>query len=158
MTNANAAAEKSAATKNRILDPKQLLRPLSERPYAQDFSGESRTQQQFVGAADINNIVAHFQATGVDPSADRAANQQYGFASSQSFSDAMQNIAEINSAFADLPSEARQGFGNDPARWLDSMATPPPTPDEIVAPEASEEADISKETAEIPEKPKLDST
>lgn len=115
------------------------------------------TQQHFKDSCDINNIVAMFTATGIDPHAERKSKMQFGYASSQSFSEAMQNIAEINTAFAELPSQTRSDFSNDPARWLEHLATPPepeaenipqngsqePTPDPDPAPfETTNEGEI----------------
>lgn len=109
-----------------------------KRKFAQDFSGESRTQQHFTDAVDVNNIVAHFMATGIDPHAERLKNQRFGFASGQDFSQAMQNIAEINSAFALQPSEIRAEFGNDPSRWLDEITPKTPIDEPVVETPPSE--------------------
>ncbi len=126
--------------------------PSKKRPFSQDFSGESKTQQHFKDSCDVNNIVATFQATGIDPYADRIRNQKFGFANSQDFSEAMQNIAEINSRFAGLPSEIRQEFSNDPARWIDSLANPSQPDEKIVETDASE--GVSDPPDPAPEKPK----
>lgn len=119
----------------------------NNRPFSQDFSGPGKTQQHFTESADVNNIVAQFRATGIDPYAARLQQKTFGYASSQNFSDAMQNIAEINSAFAELPSAERQTHSNDPAVWLDHLAqtpTPEPLDDSIVAPTTSEELQSSE--------------
>ena len=109
-----------------------------ERKYSQDFSGETVVQQHFKQSCDVNNIVAQYQATGIDVHADRINRQTFGFASSKSYEQAAREIAEIGSAFADLPSSERSRFANDPARWIDELTTPVETPDAIVAPEALE--------------------
>lgn len=111
---------------------------MTKRPFSQDFSGESKTQQHFTESVNVNNIVRHFVQTGVDPYADRLKNQNFGYASSQDFTEAMQNIAQINTAFAELPSEERSAFGNDPARWIDHLTTPIPAVEEIDPQTASE--------------------
>ena len=90
-------------------------------------------------------------ATGLDPSADRLLTQKFGYASSQTFDEALRKTAEIKSAFAELPSETRSEFGNDPARWLDSMATPSPSPEEIVQPPATEAESPPEKPVESPE-------
>jgi len=119
-----------------------------KRPFAMDFSGESKTQQHFKDACDVNNIVAHFRATGIDPYAERLTNQHFGYASSQTFTEAMQNIAQIQTAFAELPSEERSAHQNDPATWLESLAAPPPTQEEgaspIVAPTTTPDVESSE--------------
>ena len=127
-----------------------------KRRFSQDFSGESKTQQHFKAAADVNNIVAHFRSTGIDPYAARLTTQKFGYASSQTFSDAMQNVAEINTAFEELPSSVRQSHSNDPAVWLDSLATPTPQDDPIVSPERSQEPSDSPEITDS--KGEMDST
>lgn len=111
------------------------------RKYSQDFSGNSLTQQQFRESSDVNNIVKHYETTGFDPYAARRAAQTFGFATAKSFSEAMQNVAEVESAFAELPSETRSAFANDPARWLAHTATQDKAPPEIVQEAASEAAD-----------------
>jgi len=115
----------------------------NKRPFAQDFSGESKTQQHFTESCDVNNIVAAFVSTGIDPHAERLSLQKFGYASSQDFSEAMQNVAEVQSAFAALPSETRQEFGNDPTAWIEHLATPE-SPDEII---------VESEPSEAPSEP-----
>jgi len=118
-----------------------------KRPFSIDLSGPSPTQQHFKDEADVNNIVAHYAQTGIDPYIDRLKRRTFGYATSQTFEEAMRNTAEVNSAFEDLPSEVRQGFSNDPGQWIDSMAGPPPQDETIVPPEAPEEPPIPDETA-----------
>ncbi len=124
---------------------------LSKRPFAQDFSGDTLTQQHFKDSCDVNNIVAAYQNTGIDPYADRITNQKFGYASSQSFEEALRATAEVNSAFADLPSAERSRFSNSPAQWLDHITTPEETTEEIIPPEAAQEASASPETP-VPDK------
>ena len=112
------------------------------RPYprrSQDFSANGKTQQHFKESCDVNNIVAHFTQTGIDPHADRIGKQKFGYASSQSFSEALRATAEINSAFAELPSATRAHFQNDPASWLDAQLTPEAPSEEITPPESPQE-------------------
>lgn len=45
-------------------------------------------------------------------------------------------MAEVNSAFAALPSAERAHYRNDPGAWLDAIATPPPE-DEAEVPSAA---------------------
>lgn len=110
-----------------------------KRPFSQDFSGTGKTQQHFKDSCDVNNIVAHYLSTGIDLHADRMAQKTFGYASSQDFSEAMRNVAEINSAFADQPATIRQEFSNDPASWLESLATRNQASPEKGDPESSQE-------------------
>jgi len=119
---------------------------IKKRPFSQDFSAGGKTQQHFTDTVNVNNIVAHYLHTGVDPFEERKRSQAFGYASSKSFSEAMQNVAEVESTFAELSGEVRQGFGNDPARWLDHLATPPSDDQEIVEPEAPESLSESSDS------------
>ncbi len=84
-----------------------------------DFEGEKIvTQQHFKEEVDVNNIIAKFAQTGELPVAREA--QQYGYAPSQTFTEAMFIITEAKEEFAKLPSAARAAFGNDPAKYLDA--------------------------------------
>jgi len=98
------------------------------RRYSQDFSGESLTQQGFKDSCDVNNIVRHYESSGFDPYESRKQQMRFGHATSKSFSEAMQTVAEINSAFAALPAITRQSFSNDPQAWIDSLSIPEATP------------------------------
>jgi len=98
---------------------------MKKRPFAQDFSGHGKTQQHFKQSCDVNNIVAHYTATGIDPYADRLKQQRFGFASSKTYEEAMRDTAEVNSAFLDLPSAKRAEYQNEPGNWLESLNTAP---------------------------------
>lgn len=121
------------------------------RKYAQDFSGETQTQQQFKDSVDVNNIVRSYTRTGIDPYADRVQNQKFGFATSKDFTESAYAVAEINSAFADLPSAERSQHDNEPANWLESLIEPEPSPEPETAPEALSEPPA--EPASTPDKP-----
>lgn len=112
-----------------------------KRPYAQDFSGPSLTDKSFAPACDVNNIVRHYQQTGLDPHIERKKLETYGVAPTQSFSEAMRNKAELDSIFASLPDSVRAQHANNSTAWfeylgsdeasqelLDAMATPPAEP------------------------------
>lgn len=119
------------------------------RPFAQDFSGESKTQQHFKDSCNVNNIVAHYRATGIDPHADRLKQQTFGYATSKSFLEASRDIAEIRSAFQDLAAEERAQFGNDAGLWLDSLTVPITIDDLNVEPDVPE--DVSPPAEPTPE-------
>ena len=108
---------------------------------------DGKTQQHFKEQTDVNNIIAHYSQTGIDPYAERARNQQFGFASTKSYHDALTEIAEVNSAFESLPSAERAEYFNDPGIWLESMMKPEPETETNVSEEASEEA------SELPSEP-----
>lgn len=89
-----------------------------------DFTNAvSRTQQQFKEECDINSILGKFRRTGVIDHVNRY-NGDYGFATSTSFQEAMNQVAEVNSMFASLPSEIRNRFANDAGAFLEFVQDP----------------------------------
>lgn len=88
------------------------------RPHSKVFTQDSRTQQQFKASVDVNNIVNHYRETGIDPYAERKAAARFGSVPSQSYTEAMFHVAEVNSTFHALDASIRAQFANDPARWL----------------------------------------
>jgi len=100
-----------------------------KRKYSIDFGKESLTQQGFKDSCDVNNILKAYANTGFDPFESRKQQMRFGHATSKSFSEAMQQVAEINSAFSELPAKVRQSFHNDPQEWIDHLSTPQATPE-----------------------------
>ena len=91
----------------------------------------------------MNIIVAHYAKTGVDPHAERIGNQIFGYATSQTYEEALRKTAEVKSAFAAQPSAIRSEFKNDAAAWLNAKLTqgleaenfvPPETPQDVSTP------------------------
>lgn len=117
-----------------------------KRPFSQDCSGPSPVQQHFKDSCNVNNIVAHFAQTGVDPYAERKSAEQFGYASSQSFAEALRNVAECESAFAELSAKERSAHSNSVGRWLDHLNTPPDPVTEITPPPPAEEVSPTVET------------
>lgn len=81
-------------------------------------ANEDRTKQSFKGEADINNIMARYQKTGVLDFAQKHE-PQYGDVTGLDYEAGMQAIATAKSMFADLPSSVRARFQNDPREFLD---------------------------------------
>jgi len=84
----------------------------------------SETQQHFRDSTDVNNIVRQFHSTGVDPYLSRKAQAKFGEATTTSFTEAMYNVAHIQSVFNELPSQTRAAFNNDPAQMLAGYTDP----------------------------------
>lgn len=80
-------------------------------------SGDVRTKQSMAAACDINGIMARYLRTGA---VDHFAKYEgtYGFATSQTFHDAMNVVRRAEEMFEDLSAEVRTRFGNDPAAFL----------------------------------------
>lgn len=76
-------------------------------------------QKHFKDECDINNILNRFTETGLVTHLAKS-DGEYGYASSQSFTQAMQIVANANSEFAQLPSEVRAHFNNSTSEFLDA--------------------------------------
>ncbi len=89
--------------------------------YCDPASGN--TQQQFREEVNINNIVKKYHDTGM---IQQMANSQgsYGYATSQSFTEAMHIVANARSEFERLPSSVRSHFENDTSKFLDAVQDP----------------------------------
>lgn len=88
-----------------------------EKVAGQTFSKPSMTKQSAKAECDINNILVKYQKTGVFDHV-RQYEGQYFEASESDYHDAMNTVVRANEMFADLPSKARDYFGNDPAKFL----------------------------------------
>nr|DAI39153.1 MAG TPA: Scaffold protein [Microviridae sp.] len=125
----------------------------------------SMTQQQFKDEADINNIMARYQKTGVlvDPLTQTTRKPMFDdFSELGDFREHQQAVIEAQDMFMQLPSQLRARFANDPAellQWLSDPAnkdeamelglmTKPPemTPEMPLKPEVSSEV-VKEEVA-----------
>ena len=113
--------------KRRLLSREE---PVIRNYYTSDISHpgtpmakKGRTQQSFEKECNINNIVARFMKTGQLPMLN-SADLNYGFAPSGDFKSAMDIVTGSLDKFADLPSEVRADFDNNPGRFLDFVESP----------------------------------
>ena len=115
------------------MNKKSTQKPPAKRPFSQDFSGVGRTDKSFAPSCDVNNIVRHYEKTGIDPYMDRKLAAQFGEVDPLSYEEAMFRVAEVKSAFALLPSQERAKHSNDPKTWLESLhtLTAPTEPQEV---------------------------
>lgn len=84
---------------------------------------EDRCEQSHKAACDVNNIMSKFQKTGVIDHL-RKHGGQYADVPSTDFREAMEVITTAESMFAELPSQARKRFNNDPAEFLEFVQDP----------------------------------
>ncbi len=82
------------------------------------FPKQGRTKQSFKDECDINNIMAKYQKTGALAHVNKHA-AEYGFATSNDFSESMRIVTQAQDMFDGLPSSIRNRFANDPAQFLD---------------------------------------
>lgn len=84
---------------------------------------EGRTKQSHKAECDINVIMSRYMQTGV---IDFVTKHQphYGDVTALDFTTAMNQIAQAQSMFHDLPSAVRNRFENNPALFLDFIQDP----------------------------------
>lgn len=82
---------------------------------------EGKTQQHFQEECNINTIVERFKNTGVLEH-QALSKPEFGYATSQTFTEAAYIVADATENFMQLPSNVRAHFHNDPAQYLDAIA------------------------------------
>lgn len=83
-----------------------------------ECKGPGLAKQAMKDSCDINLIMGRYLRSGnVDHLAKHSP--MYGFASSQTFHEAMNVVRKAEEMFLDLPSELRKRFGNDPGNFLE---------------------------------------
>lgn len=103
---------------------KEIIHPYGEKKKSRrGFTGKGRTKQSFKAECDINNILKKYQKSGAITHANMNA-PDYGFASSQTFTDAMQTVAKAQTMFNELPSSLRNRFSGNPGEFLDFVQDP----------------------------------
>ena len=89
-----------------------------------DFSSATgRTRQAHKTECDINHILERFRKTGAIEHANNHAGT-YGFAPSESFTEAMNLVTRAQNMFNELPADIRKKFGNSPENFLDFAQDP----------------------------------
>lgn len=86
----------------------------------------SMTKQSHMAECDINNIVAHFQHTGMvkHMSANAAQGIYTDLPNELDYQQSLNVVLEAERAFESLPSGIRNRFSNDPAAFLEFVSNP----------------------------------
>ncbi|WNK12446.1 MAG: internal scaffolding protein [Microvirus sp.] len=113
--------------------PLKTYKPDSSLPFTSAYSPKSRisitfptlgrTKQSFKDECDINTIMAQYMRTGILDNLNKRP-PRYIDASGIEFQASMQLIADAKQAFSALPSQLRDRFHNDPARFLHFLDNP----------------------------------
>lgn len=83
---------------------------------------EGRTKQQFRDEVNINTIMKRYRHSGIIPET-RSEPGHYGdFSNIAGYDEAIEAVNNANAAFAELPSDVRTRFGNDPQELMNFMA------------------------------------
>lgn len=94
------------------------------RPHAIDFTNSvDMTEQSHKKECDINYIMRKFQKTGIIDHV-REHEGEYMDIPAVDFRQAQETILTATQMFADLPSQARKKFDNDPAKFLEYVQDP----------------------------------
>ena len=83
---------------------------------------EGQTKQSFKDECDINNIMKRYNATGAITHLNMRTPEYGDFSSPLDFQAALNTVMEGEAMFADLPSDLRDRFGNDPKQLLEFLA------------------------------------
>lgn len=87
------------------------------------FEDASLTRQEFAQDADINNIMRKY-AAGLPPSPAGARPPLFGdFSNVPDYQTALDKVIDAQERFAELPSQVRRRFDNDPAKLLQFLAS-----------------------------------
>lgn len=113
-----------------LSNPAQPLEVVSDRDgqvvrrQSMNFVGSvSRTKQEFVREADINNIIKRYRVTGL--MRQLPLQPIYGdFTNIPSYQESLNIVIRGQEAFARLPSDLRTRFNNDPSEFLEFMSDP----------------------------------
>ena len=87
------------------------------------FPKKGKTKQSFKESCDINKIIAKYDRTGALSHMNNTP-AEYGYATSQDFSEAMRTVIEAQTSFEQLPDEIRKRFADNPAAFLDFVHDP----------------------------------
>jgi len=87
------------------------------------FKGPSLTKQADAKDADINNIMAKYERTGMLPIV-QGVPTYADFSNVASFQEAQNLIIEAAQAFEQLPAKVRKHFDNDPGAFLGAFEDP----------------------------------
>lgn len=87
------------------------------------FEDASLTRQEFAQDADINNIMRKY-ASGLPPSPAGSRPPLFGdFSNVPDYQTALNKVIDAQERFAELPSQVRRRFDNDPAKLLEFLAS-----------------------------------
>lgn len=96
-----------------------------ERRYSK-VDPESKTQQHFKQAADINHIMARGRQTGViqGPGVPSGQKMRYMHLTGQTYHDMLIQVQQAQGSFAGLPARVRKRFSNNPENLLTFLEDP----------------------------------
>lgn len=106
---------------SRVVEPITLDGVVIRRPRVDDVNfvkGSSRTKQAFKDECDINRIMRKYQKTGLISHIREGGRWGEDVSNAQDFQTSLNIVIAAQAAFAALPSDIRNKFGNDPKKLL----------------------------------------
>lgn len=97
-----------------------------------DTGSESKTQQQFSEASQINNIIALHDRTGIIKNVQQGAAHYGDYSEVHEYREALDLIRQADEDFMTMPSEIRRRFNNNAGDFFE-FVTNPDHGDELVA-------------------------
>lgn len=85
---------------------------------------EPITKQYFKDECDINNILKNYNNTGQINHVNPSLGDYIDLPDALDLQSALEAVTQANSAFADLPSNVREAFQNDPVRFVMAVHDP----------------------------------
>lgn len=86
-----------------------------------DVGTRSRTKQSHKDECDIHNILRQFQRTGIINHVQSQRPTYLDLPTDMDFQQSMNTILQAQEAFANLPSQVRDYYANDPERFLAAL-------------------------------------
>jgi len=84
----------------------------------------SKTQQQYKESVDINNIIKKYKVTGELSHLNRKQGVYLDSANLPSYQEALNMVISANDQFAQLPSQIRKQFNNNPQEMISFLDNP----------------------------------
>lgn len=93
------------------------------RRHTVNFSPNTgRTKQAPADSTDLNKIMAKYTKTGILPGFNLRNPTYADYSETGDYQTTLQVVIDADNAFAELPSNVRERFQNDPGRFLEFMA------------------------------------
>lgn len=89
-----------------------------------ETTGESKTQQHFEKEADVHNIIKAYDRTGLIANVNKGVAQYGDFSEVNEYRECLDFVNRATSNFAELPSEIREKFGNNPGEFFEFATNP----------------------------------
>ncbi len=109
---------------------------------------ESQTEQSHKDTCDINNIVYRFQKGAVLEHRNEHRGE-YGYATAQTYNEALNVVTKGMSMFEDLPSHIREKFKNDPGQFLEFVQNDKNAKEMVKLGLATSVTDLASKTPQI---------